>query len=215
MDPFRVQNTFKRGESIFLEGATATGLYCIYEGTVKLVRIDRDGKERILGFLRPGEITGHRALLGAGTHTVSAVALEGVRVCYVPKSAFLSMLSADAALQSTIFRRLSEELRISEERFITSTERTVRQRLAEALLELKGYFGFELDGRTLDVRLRRTDIANLVGTTPESVARTFGEFRRAGIIEIDGRRIRIVRQQSLLREAGRVDPASERALSGY
>jgi hypothetical protein len=88
---------------------------------------------------------------------------------------------ADRTLQTEIMRDLSEELRITEERFVATAQHTVRQRLAEALVELEEIFGFEEDGRTLDVQLRRSDIANLVGTAPESVIRTTASRRpRAG-----------------------------------
>jgi CRP/FNR family transcriptional regulator, polysaccharide utilization system transcription regulator len=202
IDTYKIQKSFKPGETLFSEGALAAGLFCISEGAVKIVKIGREGKEQIVRFLRPGEIIGHRALFGGGRHTATAVALGPVRVCYVPKSAFFSMMGTDSTLQSQIMRDLSEELRITEERFVATAQHTVRQRLAEALVELEEIFGFEEDGRTLDVQLRRTDIANMVGTAPESVIRMLSDFRKAGIIDMDGRRISILRRQTLRREAG-------------
>jgi CRP/FNR family transcriptional regulator len=202
IDTFRIQRSFAPGETLFHEGAAAAGLFCIDEGTVKIVKVGREGKEQIVRFLRPGEIIGHRALLGSGTHTATAIALGAVRVCYIPKSAFFSMMGTDATLQSRVMRELSEELRVTEERFVATAQHTVRQRLAEALVELEQIFGFEADGRTLDVQLRRTDIANLVGTAPECVIRMLSDFRKAGIIEITGRKISILRPRTLRSEAG-------------
>jgi CRP/FNR family transcriptional regulator, polysaccharide utilization system transcription regulator len=202
IDKLKIHRTFKPGETIFYEGSAAAGLVCVYEGTVKIVKVGREGKEQIVQFLRPGEIIGHRALLGAGKHTATAIALGPVRICYIPKAAFVSMMGSDSSLQASIVRQLSEELRITEEKFVATAQHNVRQRLAEALVELKEIFGFEADGQTLDVQLLRTDIANIVGTAPESVIRMLSDFKKAGIIDMDGRRIRILRPRTLRLEAG-------------
>ena len=202
IDTFKINRSFTPGEVIFQEGAAAAGLYCISEGTVKIVKIGREGKEQIVRFLRPGEIIGHRALLGGGRHTATAIALGPVRVCYVPKSSFFSIMGTDESLPTKVMQELSEELRITEERSVATAQHTVRQRLAEALVELEEIFGFEEDGQTLAVQLRRTDIANLVGTAPESVIRMLSDFKKGGLIDMDGRRIRILRRRALRVEAG-------------
>ena len=77
--------------------------------------------------------------------------------------------------------------------------------MAETLLFIKETYGFEQDGTTLNVRLSREEIANLVGTATESTIRLLSEFKKDGIIDLDGKRIRIMKVKDLVRTANLQD----------
>jgi CRP/FNR family transcriptional regulator len=84
-------------------------------------------------------------------------------------------------------------------------QKPVRERLAETLLFIKETYGFEEDGITLNVRLSREEIANLVGTATESTIRLLSEFKKDNMVELDGKKIKIINQKKLVRTANLQD----------
>jgi len=84
-------------------------------------------------------------------------------------------------------------------------QKPVRERLAETLLFIKETYGVEQDGSTLNVRLSREEIANLVGTATESAIRLLSEFKKDGLIELQGKKIRLLNTDELTRTANLQD----------
>jgi CRP/FNR family transcriptional regulator len=100
---------------------------------------------------------------------------------------------------------LSDELHRSEIKLTHLAQKPIRERLAETLLFIKETYGFEADGITLAVKLSREEIANLVGTATESTIRLLSEFKKDGMIELDGKKIRILKTKQLLATANLQD----------
>ncbi len=201
----KVCNTYKKGQVIFHEGAYPFGVYCINEGKIKLSHLGDDGKEHITRLLKGGDIMGYRALLSGDRYGSSAIALEDTQVCFVPKDLFVHALKHDAGLAFEMMKMLSDELHKAEVKITHLAQKPVRERLAETLLFIKETYGFEQDGTTLNVRLSREEIANLVGTATESTIRLLSEFKKDGIIDLDGKRIRIMKVKDLVRTANLQD----------
>ena len=201
----KVCNTFKKGQTIFNEGSYPFGVFCINSGKVKLAHLGDDGKEQIIRLLRGGDVIGYRALLSGERYSASAVALEDTQVCFVPKELFIYILKNDAGLTFEMMKLLSDELHKTELKLTHLAQKPVRERLAEVLLFIKETYGFEEDGITLNVRLSREEIANLVGTATESTIRLLSEFKRDSMVELDGKKIKIINQKKLLRTANLQD----------
>jgi CRP/FNR family transcriptional regulator len=200
-----VRRGYVRGETIYFAGDTPLGLCCLLEGKVKIVKSNADGKDQIVRIASAGDILGYRALICGEGHNTTAVALGTVQICYIPKSEFLTLLETDQTLQVRIMRLLSEELRAAEDRLVTMAQKNLHQRVAETLLFLHQTFGFQADGKTLDIPLRRNDIADLVGSAVESVSRVLSNFNQTGIIGIRGRKIEILQTRGLRKEASLVN----------
>jgi CRP/FNR family transcriptional regulator len=96
---------------------------------------------------------------------------------------------------------LSHELEDAERRVVEIAQKSVRERVAEALLVLKETFGVDQDGETLNSPLTREEIASIVGTAPESVIRTLAEFKADKLIETSGRAIRLKNVKGLIKTA--------------
>jgi CRP-like cAMP-binding protein len=197
----KVCNTYKKGQTLFNEGAYPFGVYCINSGKVKLSHQGDEGKEQIFRLLKSGDILGYRALLSGDRYTASAVALEDTAVCFIPKELFVNLLKEDTGLAFEMMRQLSDELHRAEMKITHLAQKPIRERLAETLLFIKETYGFEEDGITLNVRLSREEIANLVGTATESAIRLLSEFKKDGIVELDGKKIKILKAKELLRTA--------------
>jgi CRP-like cAMP-binding protein len=201
----KVCNIYKRGQTIFNEGSQPFGVYCISSGKIKLSHIGDDGKEQITRLLKAGDIIGYRALLSGDRYGGSAIALEDTHVCFIPKELFLSILKNDAALAFELMKLLSDELHRAELQLTHLAQKPVRERLAETLLFIKDTYGYEADDITLNVRFSREEIANLVGTATESTIRLLSEFKRDGIVELDGKKIKILKLKELARTANLQD----------
>jgi len=205
MNAQKVCNTYKKGQTLFNEGSHPFGVYCINTGKVKLAHLGDDGKEQIIRLLKGGDVIGYRALLSGDRYSASAVALEDTQVCFIPKELFANILKNDASLAFEMMKLLSDELHRTEMKLTHLAQKPVRERLAETLLFIKETYGFEEDGITLNVRLSREEIANLVGTATESTIRLLSEFKKDNMVELDGKKIKIINQKKLVRTANLQD----------
>jgi len=201
----KICNIYKKGQTLFNEGSYPFGVYCINDGKVKLSHLGDDGKEQIIRLLRGGDVMGYRALLSGERYSASAIALEDTQVCFIPKELFISVLKNDTGLAFEMMKLLSDELHKAEVKLTHLAQKPIRERLAETLLFIKETYGYEADGITLSVRLSREEIANLVGTATESTIRLLSEFKKDGMVELDGKKIKILRQKELIKTANLQD----------
>ena len=201
----KICNIYKKGQTLFNEGSYPFGVYCINDGKVKLSHLGDDGKEQIIRLLRGGDVLGYRALLSGERYSASAIALEDTQVCFIPKELFISVLKSDTGLAFEMMKLLSDELHKAEVKLTHLAQKPIRERLAETLLFIKETYGYEADGITLSVRLSREEIANLVGTATESTIRLLSEFKKDGMVELDGKKIKILRQKELIKTANLQD----------
>ena len=197
----KVCSVYKKGQVIFHEGAYPFGVYCINDGKIKLSHSGDDGREQIVRLVKAGDIMEYKALLSNERYTATATALEDSSICFVPKDLFLNILQKDASLSFEMMRILSSELRKAELKITHLAQKPVRERLAETLLFIKETYGLEADGHTLSVRLSREEIANLVGTATESAIRLLSEFKKDGMIELEGKKIRLLDMPEIIRTA--------------
>ncbi len=194
-------NVYKKGQVIFYEGTTPTGLFCISQGLVKLGKINEDGKEQIVRLAKAGSALGHASLLSGSSYSQTATALEDTTVCFIPRTVFMNLVQSKSSLMIKVVELLSHDTLEAESRLLNMAYHTVRERLAETLLMLKEFSGVDGDGKTLKATMSREDIANLVGTATETVIRLLSDFKSGGLIELEGKKIRILDSSSLLEAA--------------
>jgi len=191
-------SSYKKGEPLFNESAIPLGVYCIVSGVIKLVRTNLDGKEQILRFAQTGDVLGYRALIADEPLISSAVCLEDTIACFIPKQIFLQIMEENASISKDLLKALSHELGVVEERVQSLAQKSVRERLAETLLFLHATFkSNNLDSDVIAITLPREDIANIVGTATETVIRLLSEFKSDKLIELDGKKIKILEKAKL------------------
>ncbi|MFN0202095.1 MAG: Crp/Fnr family transcriptional regulator [Bacteroidia bacterium] len=205
MDENKHGMVFKKGQHLFHENGYATGIYCINQGKLKLFQTGGEGKEQIVRFAKEGDVLGYRALMSGDTLSVSAVALEEVHVCFLPREAFFSVISSENTVSFEIIKRLSDDLRALQEKVTLLAQKSVRERAAETLLFLKETFGFEGDNQIINVALSREEIAGLIGTATETAIRLLSDFKHEGLIELAGKKIKILDVKGLVRLANMYD----------
>jgi CRP/FNR family transcriptional regulator, polysaccharide utilization system transcription regulator len=192
---------YKKGDTLFREGGHPFGVYCINAGKIKLSLTGEEGKEQIVRLAKPGDVLGYRAALSGERYAATAVALENSNVCFIPKEQFLKALKGDGNLSFETMKLLSHQLREADLKIAQLAQKPVRERLAECLLFLKETYGFEPETNCIAVQLSREDISSLVGTATETAIRLLGEFNREGIIELQGKKIKIQNLRALTQMA--------------
>ncbi|MBC7862516.1 MAG: Crp/Fnr family transcriptional regulator [Bacteroidia bacterium] len=194
-------SSYKKGQAIFSEGGNPHGLYCVNHGKVKISKSGEEGREQIVRFAKDGDIMGYRALLTGDKYSCSGIAIEETQVCFIAKEIFLQVVQRDSSLALELLKLLGDDLRKAEHRITDLAQKPVRERLAEALIYLKETYGVEEDGSTINVILSREELANIVGTATETAIRLLSEFKSDKIIELLGKKIRIVDGVKLVKTA--------------
>lgn len=197
--------SFKKGQMIFYEGNHPQGLYCIYSGKVKVHKLGYDGKDQILRLAKKGNAIGYRALLSDDKYHASATAIENSLICFFPKSAYQSQIIVNPALSMQIIKLLSSDLKSAEQKAVNMVQKQVRERIAETLLMLKEFFGLESDNATINTILTRESIGNIAGTTTETAIRVLSDLHKSKIVNLIGKKIKIMNNKELIRIANLSD----------
>lgn len=201
LSQYKTCSFYKKGQYIFTENSNPHYLFCIHSGKIKLSNTGYDGKEQILRLVKSGDILGYRALMTNERYHCSAVALEDCSICSIDKQYFLDLVKRDNKLLFEVVRRISNDLKTAEEHIVSLSQKNVRERIAEALLFLKATYGFADDGQTLNITLSREEIADYVGTSTETAIRLLSEFNQDKLIELSGRKIKILNLDKLIKTA--------------
>ncbi|MEW6470465.1 MAG: Crp/Fnr family transcriptional regulator [Bacteroidota bacterium] len=194
-------NIYRKNQVIFYEGTQPQGLFCIYSGKVKIHKLGNDGKEQIVRLAKEGNVIGYRALLSSDNYYATATALEDTHVCFFPKALYLNLLIKNPQFSMKTIQMLSSDLKAAEHMITNMAQKHVRERMAETLLLLKDFFGTESDNVTINTVLTREDIGSMAGTTTETSIRVLAEFNKRKIIELSGKRIRIIEHKELVKIA--------------
>jgi CRP-like cAMP-binding protein len=189
---------YKRGEILYNEGSRISGFYCIHTGIIKVFKTGFDGKEQIIRFAKPGDIIAYRSVLSNETACTSAKVIEDCQVCFIPSDILISLVKTNSTFALELLKLACEELGEANSYITDIAQKTVRERLAEILLLLVDDFGLD-DQNYLKISLTREELANIVGTATESVIRLLSEFKSDKLVELNGRRIRILDKKGLFK----------------
>ena len=173
------------------------GLHCLLTGKVKVFKEGIGGRQQIVRMAKPVGFIGYRAFFAEEIHIASAEALEDSIVCRIKTELIMEIVRTTPDLAMSIIRALATDLGFSHRRTVTLTQKHIRGRLAEALLVLKETYGYENDNCTLKICLTREDLANLSNMTTANAIRTLSNFASEGIVELDGKKIKIIAQDRL------------------
>lgn len=192
---------YKKGQVLFHEGTRPLGVFCINEGKVKVYKTGVDGKDQIITINKPGDLIGYRAMISAETYPVTAEALEDSKVCFIPKSDFLTILNESPQFSSRLLQEVCKELGVMANSITSIAQKSVRERLAVTLLVLKDTYKVDGDRDELpvEINLTREDLANIVGTATETVIRLLHDFKEEKLIETKGRKIIVLEPQKLVK----------------
>lgn len=185
---------FARGQGIFLEGEDAAGFYVVLTGKVKVFKLSADGKEQTLHIFGPGEPIGEVPVFSGQRLPANAEAMEESRLLFFPRDSFVRLIRENPSVALNMLAVLSMRLR----RFTSLIEdlslREVPGRLAAYLLFLSRA---DREGGEVTLDMTKAQLASLLGTIPETLSRILGKLARSGLIESEGRVIRILDREGL------------------
>ena len=196
-----IDNSYKKGEVLFSEGSYPKALYVVYKGIVKINKYGINGKEQITRLASAGDLIGYRSLLNNESYTASATAIEETKLFKIPSEAFFNLLKENPDFSMKVIQMLANDLRQSEKQVVNMAQKSVREKIAEALLLLSNKFGVNENTNALNSILTRKEIGDIAGVTTESAIRTISDFNKEEIIGIEGKRILIKDLTKLEREA--------------
>jgi CRP/FNR family transcriptional regulator, anaerobic regulatory protein len=194
-----VRNRLQKGETLFHVGDHFTSLYAIRSGSCKTVSLSEDGHDQVSGYHMPGEIIGTDGI-GTDYHGCRAVALEDTEVCTLPFDRIEALGRENVGFQHNFHRLLSRE--ISRERTVMLLLGTMRaeQRLAAFLVDLsQRYEASGYSSSEFVLRMTREEIGSYLGLKLETVSRLFSRFQREGLIQVQGRVVKLLDPASLKR----------------
>jgi CRP-like cAMP-binding protein len=186
----------KKGEPIFNEGDALNGIYCIKDGVCKLSKLSDNGKDQIVKLAKKGELLGQRSLISEESTNLSAVAIEDMQVCFIPKHEILKFFSENNQFSLNMMKSVCGDLKDADDNMVNLAQKTVKQRLAETLIKLENDFGIHEDG-SLKIQLSREEIAGMIGTATESCIRLLSEFSKEDWISLQGKKITITNKKEL------------------
>ena len=192
----KISKKVKKGQLLFDEGEKLNGVYCVRGGVSKLSKLSPNGKDQIVKLAAKGEVLGERSVIAEESSNLSATAVSDMEVCFIPKEAIVSTLHKNPDFTYEVLRLMAHDLREADDVIVNMSQKSVKQRIAEALLYLKTNFGEDAEGY-LTLILSREDIANVVGTATESCIRILSEFRKKGLIRTSGKRMAILEPRKL------------------
>jgi CRP/FNR family transcriptional regulator, polysaccharide utilization system transcription regulator len=187
---------YKRGDVLYQQGNRINGFYCINKGIIKVFKTGIDGKEQIIRFAKTGDIIAYRSVLSNEPACTTATVIEDCQVCFIPSEILISFIKNNSSFSFEILKLACHELGEANSYITDIAQKTVRERLAEVIIQLVKDFGLDEQG-FLNISLTREELANIVGTATESVIRLLSEFRSDNYIELTGRKIKILNYKGL------------------
>jgi CRP-like cAMP-binding protein len=184
----KTSRIIKKGENIFEEGENVNGIFCVKDGVCKLTKLSPNGKDHIVKLVSKGELLGQRSMISDEPANLSAVALEDMQVCFIPKAEILGFFDKNNQFSLNVMKSICGDLRSADDNMVNMAQKSVKERLAETLIYLHETFGTNAD-KTLKVQLSREELASMIGTATESCIRLLSDFNKLGLIELVGKKI--------------------------
>ena len=194
----RKSRTVERKGILFHEGDEMRNVPFLVSGKVRTFKVNNDGKEFVTGLHIPGDFIGYLGTLDGGHAMETAEAMEDSEVAMVPRDDLMRLLYRDRDVSMRFIRMLTHEMGEKQERLLQLAYASVRQRVAQALMQLHDRFSAE-KSEDLGVRISRDDLAAIVGTATESLIRCLTDLKDEGLITTQGRDIRIADRRGLER----------------
>ena len=198
MNKMTRMEAFKKKQPIYLPGDPGDYVYLLKSGRVKISKIGDDGKELTLAVLEPGEIFGEVEVLEETTRDSVAEVMDDADICLIKREDFERFLKSQPQCSFKLTKLIGFRLKQIENRIEDIVFRDAPARLAHLLINLSDSFGRDVpEGRALKTKVTHQELANLIGTTRETVSLTLGQFRQTGLIAMEKRQITILDQKGL------------------
>jgi len=188
-----VKKDYKRDEPILLEEDSGNALFVILNGKVKVSRSSNDGREVILTILGESDFFGEMAILDGLARSANVIAIEESKVFLIQRNDFLQLLNNHPEISIILLQELTSRLRNADMKIKALSLKDAEGKVATVLLQIAEYSGKIKNGVVeIDKLPIQQDLANMAGTSRETISRTLHSFAKRGFVELDGNKLRIV-----------------------
>jgi len=187
-----IQRTYTKGQMILLEDDLGQTFFVIAGGSVKITRLSDDGREVILAMLGESDFFGEMSLLDGAGRSANVVALDSSEVLTLARNDFLEILQEYPKISISLLEELTQRIRKSDQQIESLSLSDVEQRIGITLIRLAEELGTIKHGSVKINNLPyQQDIANMAGTSRETVSRTFKLLEEKGLVTREGRKLTI------------------------
>ena len=187
-----IQRAYSKGQMILLEDDLGQTFFVIGGGSVKITRLSDDGREVILAMLGESDFFGEMSLLDGAGRSANVVALESSEVLTLARNDFLEILQEYPKISISLLEELTQRIRKSDQQIESLSLSDVEQRIGITLIRLAEELGIIKHGTVKINNLPyQQDIANMAGTSRETVSRTFKLLEEKGLVAREGRKLTI------------------------
>ena len=188
--PGITMGSYRPRQVIYLPGDRAQGIHFLTQGRIKISKVTRDGKELTLAYRTEGDFFGEPCLLDGGPREEMAEAMDASTTVEIGRELLDNLLKIDGRASYKFARALIARRKDLETRVEQLIFKDVGSKLAELLLNLGTEHGIaDTRGTVVGLKITHQEMANLIGSTRETVSLTLSQFKRKGLIQTEGRRV--------------------------
>jgi CRP/FNR family cyclic AMP-dependent transcriptional regulator len=199
LEPIFQVKTYRKNQIVFMEEETGNYMYIVLAGKVKVTKTTATGKETILAIHQPGDFFGEMALLDGKTAPATVSSMEDCRIASIHHSDFQRMLMCNEKVVRQIVQVLCSRLRQVWAQVQDLSYSTADSRIRAGILNLSRKHGVQDSrGIIIDLKITHQELAELVGTSRETVTRTLARLQKKGVLELENRRIILLKPKELM-----------------
>jgi CRP/FNR family transcriptional regulator, cyclic AMP receptor protein len=197
-----ISRDWKKNSHVFLQGDPLENVYFIYDGKIKIYKSDINGKEQIVGIFKKGEMFPHVGFFRKGEYPAFAEVMESSTLVVVPISQFENVLIENPELCIKVFKVLGEKIVDLQNRLEEQILNNTYEQIIKLLIRLGQKHGIKRDDGSilLHAEFTNKDLANMIGTTRETISRTLTKMKKDELIEVDEEGNMIIDPEELLEE---------------
>ena len=196
-----VSKNFDNGNLIFLEESEGENLFFVVEGSVKITRLSKDGREVILAILNSGDFFGEMSLLDGESRSANVIALEKTEVLSLNREHFLEVLHEYPQIAIQLLKEMTSRLRKSDRQIVSLSLSDAEKRIALCIIRFADEQGTIRNGQVTIPKIPiQQDIANMAGTSRETVSRAMSLLVDEEYIERNGRELKILDYKNFIKE---------------
>ncbi len=184
---------YKKNDVVLMEEEAGTALFVIVKGKVKVTRSSNDGREVILTILSESDFFGEMAILDGLTRSATVTAIEDSELFLIQRNDFLNLIREFPEISISLLQELTKRLRAADAKIKALSLKDAEGKVATVILQLADDIGKIKHGKVEIEKLPlQQDLANMAGTSRETISRTLHSFAKKGLIELDGSKLSIL-----------------------
>ncbi|MDI6766257.1 MAG: Crp/Fnr family transcriptional regulator [Bacteroidota bacterium] len=188
-----VRKKYKKGTIILLEEETGAALFVIISGKVKIVRTDEDGREVILSILGENDFFGEMSILDGLSRSASVIAITKTELFMIHRRDFLKLMQDVPSVAIALLKEMTLRIRKADAQIKSLSLKDATGRVANVILQLADDIGTIRKGRVeIDELPLQQDLANMAGTSRETISRVIHSFIKKGLVEMRGNKLIII-----------------------